>query len=153
MDSCCNYLNLGPNDNNSLFQIDKFRFKNVEEEPLLGTFHASFLAVVALSTLVIGLGVSFRIHKMLKQRKSIGGSVAIDKLFFTHNIISMLGHMPLLVNYISYLLYLRLLEKNYQTILWRVQIICIKKKEQISTECSLQKYLDDYYDGLYLSEL
>ena len=84
-------------NNNNLWPEHHFHFSNVEEGPLLGTFQASILALVAFCTLVLGLGVNFRIFTMLWKRKSSGGSAAIDKLFLANNIVSLLGHPPLLV--------------------------------------------------------
>ena len=91
-------------NNNNLWPEHHFHFSNVEEGPLLGTFQASILALVAFCTLVLGLGVNFRIFTMLWKRKSSGGSAAIDKLFLANNIVSLLGHPPLLV---------RVLQKNF----------------------------------------
>ena len=76
---------------------NSFHFTNVEEGPLLVTVQASILALVAFCTLVLGLGVNFRIYTMLWKRRSSGGSTAIDKLFLANNIVSLLGHPPLLV--------------------------------------------------------
>ncbi len=75
-------------------------FKVIEDQPTLGSYHATIYAVVASITLVTGVAINLRILSMLWKRRSNGGSAAIDKLFLANNIVSLLGHPPLLVNLI-----------------------------------------------------
>jgi hypothetical protein len=88
-------IQLGPLNNITTGEL--LEFKVIEDQPTLGSHHAVIYAVVASITLVAGIAINLRILTMLLKRRSNVGSAAIDKLFLANNIVSLLGHPPLLV--------------------------------------------------------
>ena len=96
-------FNLGPTDADADTDadagVDTLTFKNVEEQPLMSTLQATILATVSLVTLVVGVGVNFRIYRLLARRRSSGSCSAIDKLCLVHSLVSLAGHPPLLVSH------------------------------------------------------
>ena len=97
---------LGPLNNSTTTAGELLAFKVIEDQPTLGSYHATVYAVMASLTLVTGIAINLRILSMLWKRRSNGGSAAIDKLFLANNIVSLLGHPPLLVNFIFMLKFL-----------------------------------------------
>jgi hypothetical protein len=91
-------FNLGPTHSAEEVEVETFWFKKVEETPLLEMPKAAVLSVVAFGTLLLGVGINFRIYRLLVRRKNKGGTSAIDKLCLVNSIISLIGHPPLLVS-------------------------------------------------------
>ena len=82
-------------------EITTFTFLNVEEEPLLGRRDATIITVTAFVTLVIGVHINYRIYNKLAVKKSNSSRTSIDKLFIANNVVSLIGHPPLLVKQTS----------------------------------------------------